>query len=143
MIALLDTNVIISSMLSSKGPPARIMEAWEAEQFDILTSPALLRELKRAIHYPHVQRYYKGPEKKIDAFLREFQRAAVMVEPENTLEVIEEDPADDRVLECAVAGRADYIVSGDNHLLKREDYRGIIILRPRVFLAVLKLGSES
>lgn len=138
MIIVLDTNVIISSLLSSKGPPAQIMAAWEGGQFEILTSPPLLRELKRALHYPRVQRYYEGSDKKIDAFLNRFQKVAVVVEPENRLEVIAADPADDRVLECAVAGGADYIVSGDHHLLDLKNYRGIVILNPAAFLPLVE-----
>src|SRR5438093_1576602 len=52
--------------------------------------------------------------------------------------VIEEDPAGDRYLECAVEGEVDYLVSGDRHLLDRGEYQGIRILSPRAFLAVLK-----
>ena len=46
------------------------------------------------------------------------------------LEAIEDDPDDDKVLECAVAGNADYIVSGDSHLLDIEEYRGVEIVSP-------------
>jgi putative PIN family toxin of toxin-antitoxin system len=59
---------------------------------------------------------------------------AEVVHPAETLHVIREDPDDDRVLECAVSGKADYIVTGDRHLLRLAEYRGIRIVRVREFL---------
>ena len=58
-----------------------------------------------------------------------------LVTPEMDLEAIEDDPDDDKVLECAVAGNADYIVSGDSHLLDIEEYRGVEIVSPDEFLS--------
>ena len=51
------------------------------------------------------------------------------------LEAVEDDPDDDKILECAVAGNADYIVSGDSHLLDIEEHRGVEILSPDEFLS--------
>jgi putative PIN family toxin of toxin-antitoxin system len=59
---------------------------------------------------------------------------AHMVKPATALSVIKEDPDDNRVLECAVAGNADYIVTGDRHLLKLGVYNSISILTVREFL---------
>jgi predicted nucleic acid-binding protein len=65
------------------------------------------------------------------------------VEPQTTLEAVAGDPDGNRVLECAVAGGASYIVTGDAHLLDLGDYQGIVILKPRSFLSVLDLqGAE-
>lgn len=55
------------------------------------------------------------------------------------LAVIEKDPSDNRYLECAVATGASYIVTGDPHLLKLKEYRGVVILKPAEFLALVKL----
>ena len=63
-----------------------------------------------------------------------------MVEPGLTLAEGEDDPADDRVLECAVAAGASYIVTGDVHLLRLKDYRGIVSLPPAGFAALLARG---
>ena len=58
---------------------------------------------------------------------------AELVTPEMDLEAVEDDPDDDKILECAVAGNADYIVSGDSHLLDIEEYRGVEIVSPDEF----------
>jgi predicted nucleic acid-binding protein len=61
-------------------------------------------------------------------------RVATVVEPKIALRVIKADPDDDRILECALAGDADLIVSGDHHLTKLKDFEGIGIVRPVDFL---------
>jgi len=141
MIVVLDTNVIVSSLLSAHGSPAKIIGVWEDGQFEVAISPPLLEELERVLRYPRVQRYYKDPRATLDVFLNRLRRVAMVVEPQAALEVIEEDPADDRVLECAVAGRADCIVTGDAHLLSLKEYEGIVILKPADFVAFLSLRS--
>jgi uncharacterized protein len=64
------------------------------------------------------------------------------VKPHITLEVVTEDPDDNRVLQCAVAGRADYIVSADKHLLKLKAHSGVLILTARKFLDALEQSPE-
>ena len=140
MIIVLDTNVIISALLSPSGPPAEIINHWEADQFEVVTSPPLLSELERVLQYPRVKKYLKRPEGEVAEFITRFRRVATVVEPQLTLEVIEEDPADNRVLECAVAGAASYIVTGNDHLLKIKQYKEIVILKPAEFLTLLTLG---
>jgi hypothetical protein len=139
MIVVLDTNVIISALLAPSGPPAEIVDHWEADHFDVVTSPLLLSELERALQYPRVKKYLKRSPDEVAAFTARLRRMAMLVEPQFTLEAVEDDPADNRVLECAVAGGASYIVSGDCHLLRLKQYTGIVILRPTAFLTFLDL----
>jgi uncharacterized protein len=61
--------------------------------------------------------------------------------PDIALEVVRDDPDDNRVLECAVTGRADYVVSGDRHLLRIGAYEGIPILTVRQFMDAVEAGS--
>jgi putative PIN family toxin of toxin-antitoxin system len=144
MIVVLDTNVIISALLSSKGLPAQIFHRWEGDEFGVVTSPPLIAELERALDYPQVKRYLTLSQEEIEAFLKRFTTVASVVTPKTTLDVIEKDPADNRVLGCALAGGAEYIVSGNHHLLDLKEYKQVVILNPRSFLAVLDLaGRES
>jgi len=139
MIVVLDTNVIVSALLSPSGSPAEIVDHWQADHFDIVTSPPLLSELERVLQYPRVQKYLKRSSDEVAAFTAELRRMAILVEPQFTLEAIEDDPADNRVLECAVAGGASYIVSGNDHLLNLKEYKDIVILNPAGFLTLLDL----
>lgn len=72
--------------------------------------------------------------KDADLIRARLQQTALMLEPEIVLSVVRDDPDDDRVLECAIAGKVDYVVSGDRHLLKLKSYKGIPILTVRQFM---------
>jgi putative PIN family toxin of toxin-antitoxin system len=140
MIIVLDTNVIISALLSPSGPSAEIINHWEADQFEVVTSSPLLSELERALQYPRVKKYLKRSSDEVAAFIKRLKRVATVVRPQLTLEVIQEDPVDNRVLECAVAGGASYIVTGNDHLVKIKKYKEIVILKPAESLALIILG---
>lgn len=138
MIVVLDTNVIISALLSPGGNSAEIIRRWEAEEFDVVSSPVLIGEIRQTLNYERVKKYLKLSSQEIDSFLARFQAITINVGPENQLDVIKDDPDDNRVLECALEARAVYIVSGDHHLLQLKEYQGIVILPPAGFLTLLK-----
>ena len=141
--AVLDANVLVSAILSPKGAPARIFAAWREDQFSLLTSPPLLAELNRVLRYPRIKKRHKWSEEEIETFLEDLAHLAILTPGELSLTVIGDDPTDDRYLECAVEGVADFIVSGDAHLLALGQYREIQILTPREFLSVLPHPSSS
>jgi uncharacterized protein len=85
------------------------------------TSPALLIELERVLQYPKLG---LDPHQ-IQTFINAVRAHSTVVEPQETLRIISADPDDDRVLECAVAVSAHWIVSGDKHLLTLGSFNGI------------------
>ena len=137
MILVLDTNVIISALLSPDGPPAEIIKLWEADRIEVATSLVLLAELERVLEYHRVREHFEDPSS-VTVLLKRFRVVATLVETGPDLDVIERDPSDNRFLECAVAANASYIISGDDHLLAIGEYRGIVILKPADFLLVMK-----
>jgi len=139
MIVVLDTNVMISSLLSTEGPPAQIIDLWKAGVFDVATSEPLLDEVKRVLGYDKIKKHLRLAPGEIDRLLSGWRAISIVVEPEEVLEVIEDDSDDNRVLECAVAAETDYIVSGDHHLLDLGEYRGIEILPPVGFIVLMNL----
>ena len=143
MIVVFDTNVVISALLSPKGSPAQVIDLWEAEAFDLATSMPLLDELERALEYKRVKKYFKGPQEKINALLKRIKTVGIMFDPQFKLDVITDDPDDNRVLECAVAANASYIISGDDHLLDLEKYQGIVVLPPAGFLALVAAAGKG
>jgi uncharacterized protein len=120
---VLDTNVLVSA-LGWRGNERRIYNLCREGRLRLATSPALLAELRRVLRYPRLG--FTGDE--IESFLSDLLERAFVVEPSPTLEVIEEDPDDNRVLECAVASGACWILSGDRHLLDLGNHEGIEIL---------------
>ena len=101
-------------------------------RYVLLLSPAIIRELagtlrdKFAWHEPDITRLAKT-----------LARVAELVTPDITLDVIPNDPDDNRILECAVAGHANLIVSGDRDLRQLRDYDNILIVVPRDFMRML------
>lgn len=135
--AVLDANVFITAVLTPAGTAAAVLEAWRSERFALLVSPPILDEIARVLAYPKIARRHGWSRKQILAFVQDLSGLAIVTPGQIQLSVIREDPDDDRYLECAVEGRAEYIVSGDRHLLALRTYRGIAIVPPRAFLAAL------
>jgi putative PIN family toxin of toxin-antitoxin system len=96
----------------------------------LLLSPDLLEEVERVLHYP---KFHFSSSEIVD-YLALLTETAELVQPDFRLSVIEADPSDNRVLECALAGRAEVIVSGDGHLLSLKNFEEIPILRAQDFL---------
>jgi putative PIN family toxin of toxin-antitoxin system len=112
--AVLDANVLISAVLSPRGTPARLLLAWQAGAFELVVSPLLLAELRRALAYPKLARLV--PPADADAFAAWLGRAAELAaDPPGPPPVRSEDPADDYLVSLAAAERA-VLVSGDGHL---------------------------
>jgi len=127
-----DTNVYFSAFTSPKGPPFRSWQEAVKGGFILLVSPAILRELA------HVLRdVLKWQEDDIVEQLKLVAKVAEIIIPTIMLREIAEDPDDDRILECALAGHADLIVSGDRHLRKLKSFRNIGIVQPTDFLRTL------
>ena len=133
---VLDTNVWLSILLSKTLSEA-FVPLTERKEISVCLSHQLLRELAKVLTYPRIDRILRGAGVTPEAALTSVVRSVRLVRPRQSVHVIEEDPADDRVLECALAARARIIVSGDHHLLAVKKYRGIEILKPREFLQTL------
>ena len=130
---ILDTNVIISGLLSPQGSPGEIFDCLEKGKIIVATSNILLTELERVLTYSKVRKYLNLSDEEINLFLRRFKMFTEVVQPEISINVIEKDPDDDRVLECAIAANATFIITGDQHLLELGEFQGIEILTPSVF----------
>ncbi len=141
MQVVLDTNVIISAALSRHSSPDLILRAWRRGAFQLIASQPLLEELEIVLARPHIAERLGWSEGQLRAFITELSEHALIVAPEGRLQVVQADPADNRLLEAAVAAGADYIVSGDQHLLDLQSYEEIPIVTPARFVAVLAATS--
>jgi putative PIN family toxin of toxin-antitoxin system len=134
MRVVLDANVFVSSILSAAGTPARILDAWRDGRFQLLMSDAILNEIGRVLRYPKIVTRHGWTEAEIDRFLHTLASLSINTPESLTLYVITGDPSDNRYLECAVEGSANFIVSGDRDLLTIQSYEGIAIVQPSAFL---------
>jgi putative PIN family toxin of toxin-antitoxin system len=129
---VLDTNVYFSAFRGARGVGFELWQRALRRDYVLLVSPAIIRELAEVLRSG-----LRWPESEIIAQLKLLVRVATVVEPRITLQVIKADPDDDRILECAVAGGAELIVSGDHHLTLLKNFEGIGIMRPADFLKTL------
>ena len=136
MRCVFDTNVIISAMLSKTATPGvAIARAYGTG--GILVSVPLMRELHDVVSRPKFDRYVTPSER--ERFLGLLLRDAQLVEITESIRACR-DPKDDQVLELAVCGRADWIITGDADLLVLDPFRGIRIVTAADFLG-LGFGS--
>jgi putative PIN family toxin of toxin-antitoxin system len=140
---VIDTNLIVNSIISNTGAAAEIMRRWQDRQFHVLVSAPILAEYRRALAYTRVRERHKRNDAALDTLVGNLAHRAIVVEPREALAAVAADPDDDKFLECGVAGQADYLVTRDNHLLTIGKFRGITILAPADFLALLRLGDPS
>lgn len=139
MKVVLDANVIVSAFISSRGAPRQIVDQWRAEAFQLLTSEAILLEVSRVLRYPKIAALHRLIETELREFLTLLREESAIVITTETL-AVSPDETDNRYLECAVAGSADYLVTGDKrHLLPLTKYRGVWIVSPTTFLVALQL----
>jgi putative PIN family toxin of toxin-antitoxin system len=138
MRVVLDTNTVISRYLSPSGTPARIFEYWEHGAFTLLISEPILAEIERVFSYPRINKRLGLSAKEIAGLVAGFATFGELVTPQQRLRVVEDDPNDDMLIECAIEGKAGYLVSGDPHLTEIQEYEGIQILRPAQFVLVLE-----
>ena len=125
---VLDTNVLVSGLLF-QGPPSQLLSQVLSGALQLAMSADLNAELERvlATKFPHAQAA-------IHDTMGALNDIAMFVTPTERVTVVHEDPDDNIVLECALAARADAIVSGDHHLLAVKTFRGIPIVSPHTFL---------
>ena len=133
MQVVLDTNVLLSALISPHGAPDAMYRAWRAARFDIVTSLAQLDEIRRASRYPKFQTILQPH--RVGAMVNNLQRAIVLTRL--TTEVEADDPNDAFLLAMALTGDADYLVTGDRRagLLQRGRFGRTRIVTPSVFCA--------
>lgn len=131
---VLDTNVLVSSVLTPEGKPRQCLE-YALEQGTLLLSEATRGELLDVLYRPRLQRYVVESER--EGVLGWIALQSEPVEVAKRI-VACRDPKDDKFLSLALAGAASVIVSGDEDLLVLHPFRGIPILTPAAFLAEVK-----
>lgn len=126
---ILDTNILISA-LGWSGNERRIFEMFINKEFDVFISSKQLYEIKRVMDYPK----FKFTENQKSAFLTLLSEAAIIHDTNLNLDIIKEDAEDNIFLELAFEVDADYIISGDYHLLKLKRFINTRIVTASEFL---------
>lgn len=135
-----DTNVWISIVLD-KTLAEEFPPLIQRRKIEVCLSRPLVRELARVLEYPRISTTLEKAGVQPVVVLSRIVISATMVRTWHTVREIEEDKADNRVLECAFYAKAAFIVSGDKHVLRLGRFKGIRILPPRKFLEMIEARS--
>lgn len=133
--AVLDTNLFVSGLLADHGQTSILQDLWANGIFELVVSEEILREIRRTLQKPYLHKslfVFEGEEDEIVELIRE--KARIITRDLYKTDRIKDDPTDNKFLACALEAKADYIVSGDNHLLELKHYQGIQIVDARTFI---------
>lgn len=134
--AIVDTNVVLSGFISHRGPPSKIIDAWIQNDFMPIVSPALIKEYNAVLQYDRIQKYlgnkFQTAQKTLKAMLSKAEKTF-------SKEVIHlfKDTHDDMLIEAAISGEANFIVSGDREVLEVQKYKTIEIISADSFFKLL------
>jgi hypothetical protein len=138
IVAVLDTNVIVSGLMVVPSVPRQVLDAATEEgRYVLATSAQIMVEVRTVLKRPQILARIKIGEQQVDRFLERLESVSTRVEGTTTVEVVTADPSDNKFLAAAVEAHADYVVSGDHHLLDIGSYEGVSVVSPAQFLRIL------
>ena len=135
--AVVDTNIFIRALIKPRGTVDPMLTRLRTGAYELITSEPLLEELLAKLALPRIRDKYHLTDEDIETVLAFIALRGRIVHPERASSVCH-DPKDDMLLEAAVAGEADYIVTGDEDLLVLGNFEGLEIVGPRAFLEELE-----
>ena len=135
MRVVADTNVYVSAIIFG-GKPQAILDLAQDGQIELFISDDILAEVTRILR----DKFKRSPEELRNDLLS-LEAITTWVQPTEKIDAVPNDPTDNVMVECAVAARAQVIVSGDNHLIQIDGFRGLKVQRAADFLAGLREPS--
>ena len=136
MKIVIDTNVWLSGIFW-EGEASKILEKAEKKDVQIIISEDILSEIIKVLNRESkFQKYILDLRLSIEDLLRTILSISNLIETKIKLDVIKEDPKDNIILEAAIDGKVEYLISYDKHLLNMIEFRGIKIISPGEFLKI-------
>ena len=127
---VIDTNIYISAIFWG-GKPRSVVDLGRNGQVSIFTSSQIEKEINKKL-----KTKFGLSDEEVAQILLDFSTFTLPIKASRKITVIDDDPDDDKFIECAVASRAGFIVSGDKHLLNLKEYKGIKIMKAGDFLSL-------
>lgn len=146
LVALLDSNVWVSAFLKPSGPPGQVVGSWRRGGFSAVTSLSQLAEISEVLDRPRLRRRFKYSSGDIEPFVQLIAARASVAETFGNLKICR-DPDDDQILEAAIAGKTQYLVTRDDDLKRDVDLiklarrHGVRVVSVRQFLC--RLGRAT
>jgi len=138
----LTPNILVSSILTSEGNPAKILKLVLEGKLNLIISPDILKETRQVFNYPKLAKLMEKnniTRQEVYGFLEKMSRVALIIPGKLDIDVIQKDPADNKIIACALEGDADFIISGDHHLTDLKIFQGIKIIGPAAFLKIVDI----
>lgn len=136
MRLVLDTNVWLSGIFWD-GESSRIIEKAEKNNIKLIISEDILSEIINVLNKESkFQKYILNLKSSVEDIVRTILSLSTLIETRTKLDIIKADPKDNIILEAALEGKTEYIISYDNHLLNMIEFRGIKIISPGEFLKI-------
>jgi putative PIN family toxin of toxin-antitoxin system len=136
--AVIDTNLFISGLFARDALSAQLQNLWINQEFELVTSLEIMREVSRVLTYPRIKERFKPKEENVRRFFRLIFRKAIISKDVYHTDKIVDDPTDNKFLACALEKKADYIVSRDPHLRNLKHFHGIQIVDATTFVEKVK-----
>jgi len=134
---VIDTNIYISAIFWGR-KPRDVIDLGRDNKVQIFTSSEIVNEISEKLRMK-----FKIPGREVSEILIDLSNFTFPVEVTKKYRVILDDPDDDKFIDCAVQCNADYIVSGDRHLLRLKEYSGTKILKASEFLSIVREKDEK
>lgn len=131
---VLDTNIIVSAALTA-GKSSEVLALWKKGLFDIIVCQEIIEEYFTVLSRDK----FCLPISLITTILEEFNRKGKWINKSSSFNIIKNDPSDNKFLEAAFDAEADFIISGDQHLLALGKFNDIPIIQPNKFIGLLKV----
>ena len=128
---VLDTNILVSGLLG--GTATEVIKRWRAGAFTLIVSAKIMAEYEAVLSRPR----FKLPGWVVQELLGYMREHAEWVTPDREIREVTRDPSDNKFLEAAVSGQANWLVSGDNDLLDLGEFEGILVIPSWEFLHLL------
>jgi putative PIN family toxin of toxin-antitoxin system len=128
MIAVFDTSVLIAAIIT-EGVCSKLLRRARTKEFHLISCPFIMNEIRRTL-----SKKFRLSHEEVASVIEPIREAiAQIIEHGLKITNISRDADDNNVLACAIAAKADYLVTGDSDLLKIKRYQGIKIITPRDF----------
>lgn len=141
--AVVDTNLFISGLFGEGSLSAKLQDLWIKQEFDLVTSIEIMKEVSRVLHYPRIKLQFNIKEETVKRFFRLVFRKAMVTKDLYVTDKITDDPTDNKFLACALEGKADFIISRDPHLRNLKQFHRIPIVDVKDFLEQLKKRKSA
>ena len=131
---VIDTNLVISGIAKSKTIPYRLLEGWRRKEFLLIISIPILSEIKEVLDRKEIQAHFFLKPEDIRDLIQALSTQTIITSGALEVDIVKDDPDDNKFIAAAVERSASYIISGDRDLLDIGDYEGIKIMKARNFL---------